>query len=159
VAVARFFLVRPMFRRAIPLVCLLISTSASAETDIGPPKKIHWPWESRYHALSMPAPIYPYEERKQHLTLSGVISVHVDPRTGLVTAASMKKSTGSAVLDKAALDVTTKWRFQHGVSSQFDVPVSFGIGGSTLGQNSHTKRLTKRWSCPRAVVISCLFAA
>jgi TonB family protein len=81
----------------------------------------------------MPAPIYPYEARKQHLTVGGVIAVDIDTRTGLVTAATMKKSTGSAILDEASLSVTKMWRFRTGGASHLDIPVSFDIEGGKLG--------------------------
>ena len=122
-----------MLRSLVLVACLAISGSAVAQSDIGTPREMHWPWESRYHALSMPPPIYPYEARRQHLTVSGVVAVDIGATTGLVTAARMKKSTGSAVLDDASLSVTKKWRFRPGSSSHLEVPVSFGIGEGRLG--------------------------
>jgi TonB family protein len=100
--------------------------------DIGPPVAVHAGWESRYHALSMPAPHPPYEARRQHLTVSGIISVEVDRASGLVTRATMKKSTGSSILDQASVNVTKEWRFRPNGPSHLDVPVTFDIKGSRL---------------------------
>jgi TonB family protein len=144
-----------MLSRAIIAAFLSLSIAAVARidagigepySDVGPPPP-HAPWESRYHALSMPAPMYPYEVRKQHLTVDGVIAVHVDPNTGLVSSAIMKKSTGSAILDEASLSITKKWRFEPGGPAQLEVPINFSIRGVRLGYTrGRAKGLTNRWS-------------
>jgi len=129
------------------VVCLILGIGGGLEAaidTIGPPPEVHPEWESRYHALAMPAPIYPYEARRQHLTAKGIIAVDVDPGTGLVRQARMKESTGSAILDQAALSVTKNWRFQPGGSARFEVPVTFDIKGARLGIRA--KGLTNRWS-------------
>jgi TonB family protein len=90
-------------------------------------------WESRYQALSMPAPDYPYEARRRHLSGSGIIAVEVDHETGLVKAATIKMSTGSALLDQAALHAAKQWRFRPPAVVHLDVPVSFTIARVTLG--------------------------
>ena len=120
--------------RFVPIaIYLATSACASAATDtIGAPSEIHWPWESRYQAISMSPPIMPYEARRQHLTVRGIIAVDIDTRTGLVTAAAMQTSTGSTILDHASLSVTKKWRFRPGASSHLAVPVHFGIEGGRL---------------------------
>ena len=115
------------------VVCFIVTACGTLEAgDIGPPVEVHPEWESRYHALSMPAPYPPYEARRQHLTVSGIIAVEVETATGLVARATMKKSTGSSICDQESLKVTKKWRFRHGGSSHLEVPVSFGIYGSKL---------------------------
>ena len=107
---AHLVLVRPMHCRWC-VACLIVATCGILKAgDIGPPVEVHPDWESRYHAISMPAPIPPYEARRQHLTVSGIIAVDVDTTTGLVTSATMKKSTGSSICDEASLSVTKKWR-------------------------------------------------
>jgi len=117
----------------ILIACSAVCASALAASDIRPARELHWPWESRYHALSMSPPPYPYEARRLRLTTTGVIAVEIDTKTDLVTSASMRKTTGSEVLDQACLAITKKWRFQPEGSQHLNIPVSFSIAGVTLG--------------------------
>src|SRR5437016_11750341 len=54
-------------------------------------------------AVNSPRPPYPYEARSKRITGSGVITATVDPASGNVTDASVTKSTGSSILDEAAV--------------------------------------------------------
>src|SRR5213595_773944 len=54
-------------------------------------------------AVNSPRPPYPYEARAKRITGSGVITATVDPASGNVTDASVTKSTGSSILDEAAV--------------------------------------------------------
>lgn len=46
---------------------------------------------------------YPREAREKRIEGSGVIEMRVDPKTGAVREARMFKSTGSSILDNAAV--------------------------------------------------------
>jgi protein TonB len=70
-------------------------------------------------------PGYPVEARKSHLTGHGILAGRVDPRTGIVTAVRMEKSTGYKVLDDAALNAFQQWRFKPGAIRKFRTPISF----------------------------------
>src|SRR6476660_9034493 len=59
-------------------------------------------------------PIYRPEWVKQSLTRKGIVLITIDPKTGIVTAARMLQSTGSKLLDRAALKAYSKWRFKPG---------------------------------------------
>src|SRR5216110_2305102 len=63
-------------------------------------------------AVNSPRPPYPYEARAKRITGSGVITATVDPASGNVTDASVTKSTGSSILDEAAVSAFRRWRFR-----------------------------------------------
>src|SRR5213083_707325 len=60
-------------------------------------------------AINSPRPPYPYEARARKITGSGVIVANVDPGSGDVTSASVAKSTGSSILDDAAVSAFRRW--------------------------------------------------
>jgi TonB family protein len=59
-----------------------------------------------------PKPRYPTDENGHRPTGSGVVLMHVDTKTGFVVSAEMEKSTGSKILDDAALEAFRRWRFK-----------------------------------------------
>ena len=118
------------------IIVAMMITLASARPEPGndtirpePPRQ---KWENRYQAISMPAPEYPYEARRRRISGDGVIAVDVSVATGEVTAAVMRKSTGSELLDEAAVRTARRWRFRPQVVRHVDVPVSFTIRGVAL---------------------------
>ena len=88
---------------------------------------------SRAKALSInsPRPPYPYEARAKRITGSGVISATVDPASGDVTSASVTKSTGSSILDDAAVSTFRRWRFRPGSVSKVRIPITFTLTGAS----------------------------
>ena len=56
---------------------------------------------------------------------SGVVLLHVDRKTGLVTNAEMAESTGHEILDQSALEAFRQWRFKPGTVSKVRAPISF----------------------------------
>src|SRR3954471_23533918 len=74
-------------------------------------------------ALTAPRPEYPYEARRAKITGQGVVVLTVDPVSGNVTAAAMAESTGSAVLDQAALAAFRRWRFRSGTPASVRCPI------------------------------------
>ena len=81
-------------------------------------------------ALSAPRPEYPYEARRQRITGSGVVSMAVDPATGMVTEVSMWQSTGSPYLDNAAMTGFRRWRFKPGTALRIKSPITFTLTGA-----------------------------
>jgi len=61
-----------------------------------------------------PQPVYRPEWAKQGLSGKGVVLVTIDPKTGTVAGVRMLQSTGNSLLDGAALDAYSKWRFKPG---------------------------------------------
>ena len=57
----------------------------------------------------------------------GVILVTVDPSSGAVTGARMLKSTGSKVMDDAAVIAFRKARFKRGTPARVEVPIHFTL--------------------------------
>ena len=86
--------------------------------------------QARVNALSAPRPEYPYEARRQKVTGSGVAAITVDPVTGTVTSVVMVGSTGSLILDNAAVAAFRRWRFQPGTVMKVRLPVTFTLTGA-----------------------------
>ena len=82
-------------------------------------------------AVNSPRPPYPYEARSKRITGSGVISATVDPASGNVTDASVAKSTGSSILDDAAVSTFRRWRFRPGSVSKVHIPITFTLTGAS----------------------------
>ncbi|MDQ6626755.1 MAG: TonB family protein [Verrucomicrobiota bacterium] len=81
-------------------------------------------------AINAPRPEYPYEARRQRLIGTGIVVLNVDPATGYVASASMRQSTGNAVLDNAALSAFRRWRFRPGTVSTVQTPITFTMTGA-----------------------------
>lgn len=86
--------------------------------------------QARVMAVSAPRPEYPYEARRQKIVGSGVIAMTVDPVSGSVSHAVMEQSTGSPVLDNAAVTAFRRWRFKPGTVSRVRAPVTFTMTGA-----------------------------
>jgi protein TonB len=86
---------------------------------------------ARVLALHAPRPEYPYEARRQRITGDGVAVMSVDPGSGNVTRVTMARSTGSAVLDNAAIAGFRRWRFKPGSVSTVTCPVTFTFAGAS----------------------------
>jgi protein TonB len=85
---------------------------------------------ARVLALSAPRPEYPYEARRQKITGNGVVALTVDSLTGSVSDVSMWQSTGSPVLDNAAVAAFRRWRFKPGTVSRVKSPITFTMSGA-----------------------------
>jgi protein TonB len=82
-------------------------------------------------AIASPRPPYPYEARSKRITGSGVIVVNVDAASGSVTDASVASSTGSSILDDAAVSTFRRWRFRPGSVSKVRIPITFTLTGAS----------------------------
>ena len=85
---------------------------------------------ARINALSAPRPEYPYEARRQKITGNGIVAMTIDPVTGRVIDAVMETSTGSPVLDNAAITGFRTWRFKPGTISRAKTPITFTMSGA-----------------------------
>src|SRR5437867_182984 len=75
--------------------------------------------------VAMPHPEYPVEARAKHITGHGVYDVIVHTASGAVTRVVILHSTGSRLLDDAAVKALSRWRAQPGKISHIKVPVNF----------------------------------
>jgi len=71
-----------------------------------------------------PAPILPEEARLKHLSGSGIFTLYLWT-DGRVRHVTITKSTGHAILDKAAIDTLSKWRYGPRSASTVAVPITF----------------------------------
>jgi TonB family protein len=83
--------------------------AATASTDIVR-------WDSQNTAviarlmINAPRPEYPVAAQAQHITGYGVYDIWFRPETGVVTRIDIVRSTGSKLLDQAALRAFRQWR-------------------------------------------------
>jgi TonB family protein len=86
-------------------------------------------------------PEYPYEARASHIIGSGVASIRVDRATGTVASCEMAPSTGSLLLDEAALQAFRLWRFKPGAVSGVRIPITFTMNshGGQVVPSYHVK--------------------
>jgi TonB family protein len=87
---------------------------------------------AKLFAVVSPRPSYPYEARKNHVTGSGAVVVDVDPSTGAILSATISETTGSAILDNAAMAAFRRWRFRSGAPRRVRIPFTFTMFGAQL---------------------------
>lgn len=80
--------------------------------------------EPKALAIYAPQPLYPSLRNGKKPEGSGIFLVHIDPKTGVVRSVSVEKSTGFAILDKAAIDAYRRWKFRPG-NSKAKIPITF----------------------------------
>lgn len=91
--------------------------------------------DARPRYKSNPLPEYPYQARLRRWTGEVLLLVEVDA-AGKVTNLSVERSSGYALLDRAASHAVRRWEFLPArevglpVSSRVRVPVSFQLEGS-----------------------------
>ena len=102
-----------------PIIALVSLSSVDAQPAT-PAQSVSLP-----QAIYSPQPVYRPEWAKQNLTGKGVVLVTIDPKTGMVTGTRMLQSTGSKLLDGAALEAYSKWRFKPGSVPQVKMPIEF----------------------------------
>jgi TonB family protein len=85
--------------------------------------------EEKAVAISAPRPDYPYEARRDHITGRGIVVMKIDRATGQVTSCEMALSTGSPILDEAAVSAFRQWRFKPGGATAAKTPITFSMNG------------------------------
>lgn len=94
-----------------------------SNTAAAPVTRLETHHEARFDAayLNNPRPVYPPLARRNGETGTVTLNVQVS-ETGQALAVSVKTSSGSARLDKSALDTVMTWRFVP--ASRGDTPIS-----------------------------------
>src|SRR5258708_6107076 len=115
-----------MFRRLTILflaitIFLAASRVATAQVTVSD--------EPKALAVYAPQPAYPSEARDRGITGNGVVIEKIDPRTGVVTSASILKSTGQEILDNAALRAFWHWRFKPRIVTTLEIPIQLTTKG------------------------------
>jgi len=75
-------------------------------------------------------PGYPREAGMRGVIGRGVAILKIDPRTGSVVSASMLKSTGQGILDRAAVQTFRQWRFKPRTLTTLEIPIEFASLGA-----------------------------
>jgi TonB family protein len=81
-------------------------------------------------AVKVVPPEYPYEARRSGITGKGVLAAEVDYKSGKVTSVKMEKSTGSRILDQAALNAFGQWQFKPSTIRRFRTPITYEMARS-----------------------------
>ncbi|MDQ6912936.1 MAG: energy transducer TonB [Verrucomicrobiota bacterium] len=100
----------------------LVRQSAPGTTNLG---------AAKVSALVAPRPEYPYEARRQKLTGSGIVILSIDRNSGAVTNVQIAQTTGTAILDNAAISGFRRWRFKAGTVSSVRAPITFTLTGAS----------------------------
>jgi TonB family protein len=82
-------------------------------------------WKAKALALYAPRPKYPTDAQGRRPTGSGIVVMEIDEKTGWVKSAKMEKSTGNKLLDDAALQAFSHWRFRPGTVRRVHSPITF----------------------------------
>ncbi len=112
-AVAQFVLVRSMRIRAVIFTLLLTLTLLSAFGE-----------QSASIVTKAVHPGYPYDAVSRHISGNGLCILIVGP-DGTVKDAEMGVSTGSPILDNAAVHAFRQWTFVPGRVQKVKIPISF----------------------------------
>lgn len=80
-------------------------------------------------SMSGPKPEVPPEARDQHLTGTGVFLLHFDKPTGNIIDVTLSQSTGSTVLDQAAIATLRQWHATPGCPREVPMTVTFATIG------------------------------
>jgi len=121
-------------RFALPVVSLLVfelapalrgaeprPAHATTQHELSPQQQRAVDAQAIRAAEYTPKPEYPLKARANHFTGSGVILVRVHVKTGRVVEALVARSTGHAILDNAAVQAFSQWRFKPGALTPIGV--------------------------------------
>ncbi len=82
---------------------------------------------ARTHALFSPSPKYPLRARCDLLQGEGIYRFEIDYDSGLVRRVETQKTTGSGLLDQAAVKAFRQWRFVPRSIATLTVPLRFSF--------------------------------
>jgi TonB family protein len=100
------------------VICFAISLAMFTTAMPGTPVRLNPEW-----LTYCPQPQYPYEARSKHIQGSGIFVLHV--HRDVVTKVDTYRSTGSPILDNAALSEMRQWRFKLNTPVLVVVPITY----------------------------------
>jgi TonB family protein len=100
------------------VICFAISLAMFTTAMPGTPVRLNPEW-----LTYCPQPQYPYEARSKHIQGSGIFVLHV--HRDVVTKVDTYRSTGSPILDNAALSGMRQWRFKLNTPVLVVVPITY----------------------------------
>ena len=111
----------------------LVETAPSPPAPVASapaPRSSAPPAVSQPQPISSPAPRYPVQALRRGEQGTVMVAVDIGP-DGVPTAVNLARSSGSRLLDRAALDAVKRWRFRPAMadgrptSGRVQVPISF----------------------------------
>jgi TonB family protein len=105
-------------RALFGLLFLVPSSGATFAADSGPGTAQHVPANG---ILEAPKPEYPDAAKQRNEHGAGVYLLRTKIATGVVTEIIIGQSTGSVLLDDAAVKALRRWRFKPGVLVHRDI--------------------------------------
>jgi TonB family protein len=76
-------------------------------------------------SMSGPRPESPPEARDQHLSGQGIFLLHFDKPTGNIIDVTVRQSTGSAILDQAAIATLRRWHATPGCPREVPMTITY----------------------------------
>jgi TonB family protein len=105
------------------MASLIAISLASAQTSSAPAAMAKE--KGKALAIVAPPPRYPVDSQGRHPKGRGIVVMEVDTKTGWVISAKMQKSTGNRLLDDAAIEAFSRWRFKSGTARYVYSPITF----------------------------------
>jgi TonB family protein len=101
------------------------------------------PWQK--DLVRSVAPVYSFNDRRWPRQGGGLFHLLIDWSTGSVVQVTVKKSTGHATLDNAAVRALKQWRFRPGSWKALDVPVNFTMTRSHVEYRENVRNYQQQW--------------
>lgn len=108
------------------------SLAAPVRADAAPAAPAYVPPSSQAAYLNNPKPVYPHAARRRGMQGTVLLSVQVDAE-GRTLGVTLKQSSGYALLDRAAQEAVSTWRFVPAsrggrpVAATVEVPIRFAL--------------------------------
>jgi TonB family protein len=111
----------------ISALLMTISLASAQTTSLSP--AVVAKSKGKALAIVSPAPRYPVDAQGRRPKGRGIVVMEVDTETGWVISAKMQTSTGNRLLDDAAIQAFSRWRFRPGTARHVYSPIIFGDQG------------------------------